>query len=262
MEYQYINLELQAQHVALLTLRSPQTRNSLHLEMVKELNAAMDELSGRDDVGALVLTGEGKAFSSGGDLREMHRRKMEMTKAYEMVKSYYPFIEKLTHLPFPVIAAVNGAAIGAGFNLALACDLIYASAEASFSQAFVRVGLTPDMGGTYYLPRLVGLHRAKELIFSGRTLSARDALEMGLVNKIVEPDKLLPEALAAAAGFAAGPRVALKLAKNMLNASHGRDLQEALEVEALCQATCFQTEDHREGAGAFLEKRQPRFQGR
>lgn len=234
----------------------------MHQHMVKDLNKAMEYINRREDVGAMVVTGEGKAFSSGGDLREMFEREMNMDEAYEMVKSYYPFIEALTNMPFPVIAAVNGAAIGAGFNLALACDLIYASTEAIFSQAFVLVGLTPDMGGTYYLPRIVGLHRAKELIYSGRQLSAQEALEMGIVSKVLEPEKLLPETLATAARLALGPRIALKLAKNMLNQSYKRDLQGALEVEALCQAACFQTQDQKEGAAAFLEKRKPEFKGR
>ncbi len=262
MELKFLNLEDKDQGVVQLTLSSPKTRNSMHQDMVKDLNKAMEYINRREDVGAMVVTGEGKAFSSGGDLREMFEREMKMDEAYEMVKSYYPFIETLTNMPFPVIAAVNGAAIGAGFNLALACDIIYASTEAIFSQAFVLVGLTPDMGGTYYLPRIVGLHRAKELIYSGRQLSAQEALEMGIVSKVLEPEKLLPETLATAARLAVGPKIALKLAKNMLNQSYKRDLQETLEVEALCQATCFQTEDQKEGAAAFLEKRNPVFKGR
>lgn len=262
MEFKYIKLDQPVENVLLLTLQSPKTRNSLHLKMVAELNKAMDDINSRDDVGALVVTGDGQAFCSGGDVGEFLAKKMEMNEAYEMVKSYYPFLEKLTKMPFPVIAAVNGAAVGAGFNLALACDMVYASTEAFFSQAFVMVGLTPDMGGTYYLPRIVGPFLAKELVFTGKRLSAQEAQGLGLVNKVLEPEKLLPEALAAAGQFAAGPRVALKLAKNMLNESYSRDLQEALEVEALCQATCFQTEDHREGVTAFLEKRKPKFNGR
>lgn len=262
MEFKFLHLEEMDHGVLQLTLSSPKTRNSMHQHMVKDLNKAMEYINRREDVGAMVVTGEGKAFSSGGDLREMFEREMNMDEAYEMVKSYYPFIEALTNMPFPVIAAVNGAAIGAGFNLALACDLIYASTEAIFSQAFVLVGLTPDMGGTYYLPRIVGLHRAKELIYSGRQLSAQEALEMGIVSKVLEPEKLLPETLATAARLALGPRIALKLAKNMLNQSYKRDLQGALEVEALCQAACFQTQDQKEGAAAFLEKRKPEFKGR
>lgn len=262
MEFKYIKLDQPVENVLLLTLQSPKTRNSLHLKMVAELNKAMDDINSRDDVGALVVTGDGQAFCSGGDVGEFLAKKMEMNEAYEMVKSYYPFLEKLTKMPFPVIAAVNGAAVGAGFNLALACDMVYASTEAFFSQAFVMVGLTPDMGGTYYLPRIVGPFLAKELVFTGKRLSAQEAQGLGLVNKVLEPEKLLPEALAAAGQFAAGPRVAIKLAKNMLNESYSRDLQEALEVEALCQATCFQTEDHREGVTAFLEKRKPKFNGR
>lgn len=262
MDLKYLNLDINEQGVAQLTLQSPQTRNSLHLEMVKELTEVMDYINSRDDIGSMIVTGEGKAFSSGGDLREMYQKKMEIDEAYEMVKSYYPFLEKLTHMPFPVIAAVNGAAVGAGFNIALACDMIYASTEAFFSQAFVLVGLTPDMGGTYYLPRIIGLHRAKELVFTGKQLSAQEALEMGIINKVLEPEKLMPEVQALATQLATGPKVALKLAKNLLNSSHKRDLNEALEVEALCQATCFQTEDHWEGAGAFLEKRKPHFKGR
>jgi len=261
-KFKHVKLEIGEGGVARLTLNSPQTRNSLHLEMAKDLNEAMDFLHGRQDIKALVLTGEGKAFSSGGDLREMLERKMEMVEAYEMVKSYYPFLEKLTNLPLPVIAAVNGAAVGAGFNVALACDIIYASTEAIFSQGFVLVGLTPDMGGTYYLPRIAGLHRAKELVFTGRQISAHEAMEMGIVNRVLDPERLMPEANTLAEKLATGPNVALKLAKTLLNESHKRDLKEALEVEALCQATCFQTEDHKEGAGAFLEKRRPQFKGR
>lgn len=260
MSYKHISLEFTEDDYAIITLKSPQTRNSLHSEMLNELTDSVNVVASHRETGALVLTGEGKAFCSGGDLREMEKG-LEPLEGYLVVKKFYPFLLRLTNLEIPVIAAVNGYAVGAGFNIALACDIIYASEEAIFSQGFVLVGLTPDMGGTYYLPRIIGLPRAKELIFTGKQISAAEAFSMGLVNKVLPPDKLMKEALNLAASLARGPRVALKLAKQMLNSSYNLSLEEALEYEAFAQGLCFQTADHKEGARAFLEKRKPKFKG-
>jgi 2-(1,2-epoxy-1,2-dihydrophenyl)acetyl-CoA isomerase len=164
--------------------------------------------------------------------------------------------------PQPIIAAVNGAAAGAGMNLALGCDIRIASTAAKFSQAFVKRGLHPDWGGTYFLPRVVGMARAAEMIFTGEVIDAAEALRLGIVSRVVPPEELLPTAHALARRIAVGPPVALRLAKHSLYANAERDLKSALEVETFAQNICFDTEDAREGIRAFVEKRDPVFRGR
>jgi len=162
----------------------------------------------------------------------------------------------------PVIAAVNGAAAGAGMNLALACDMRVASTAARFSQAFVKRGLHPDWGGTYFLPRMVGIAKACELIFTGEAIDATEAFKLGIVNAVVAPDELLPQTYKLARKIAAGPPVAIQLAKRAIQHNQGVDLRAALEFETFAQSICRETEDAREGIRAFVEKRTPVFRGR
>jgi len=162
----------------------------------------------------------------------------------------------------PVIAAVNGYAVGAGFSLALLCDLIIAADTAKFGMAFIKVGAVPDCGALYFLPRLVGLPKAKELVFTGANIDAAEAYRIGIVNRVVPAAELLPEALRLGQQLADGPAVALALAKEILNASSSLSLEQVMELEIYAQSLCFQTEDHKEGVIAFLEKRKPVFKGR
>jgi 2-(1,2-epoxy-1,2-dihydrophenyl)acetyl-CoA isomerase len=164
--------------------------------------------------------------------------------------------------PQPIIAAVNGAAAGAGMNLALACDIRLASSAAKFSQAFVKRGLHPDWGGTYFLPRIVGMAKAAELIFTGALIDAAEALRLGIVSQVLAPEELLPAAQALARAIAAGPPIAIRLAKRGLYRNAESDLRTALEYETFAQNACFETEDATEGIRAFVEKRAPQFKGR
>jgi len=256
--YETIRVEV-ASGVATITLNRPESLNALNATMRRELLAALKHVRRDDDVRAVVLTGEGRGFCSGADLRggsaEREFRRVVTTE-------YNPLIQAIRELPKPVIAAVNGVAAGAGVSLALACDLIWAAEEARFIQAFVKIGLVPDSGSTRTLVRALGRHRAAQLIFSGEPLSASEALGAGLVNAVV-PQAELGEAVAAvAAGLAAGPTRAIGYAKRLINHAEDASLDASLAMEAGLQELAGRTDDHAEGVAAFGEKREPRFVGR
>lgn len=256
--YETILVEV-ADAVATITLNRPDSLNALNRVMRRELLAAF-KASGRDEaVRALVLTGAGRGFCSGADLRGG-----AMERAYRRVLSdeYNPLIVAIRELPKPVIAAVNGVAAGAGVSLALACDLVYASDEARFIQAFIRIGLVADSGSTRTLVRTLGRHRAAQLIFSGEPLGAAEAREAGLVNEVVPGDQLAATVRAAASRLAAAPTRAIGLAKRAINHAEDALLAESLAMEASLQELAGRTQDHAEGAAAFGEKREPRFVGR
>lgn len=207
------------------------------------------------------MTGSGRAFCAGGDISTMQAGAGPFA-GRERLKKVHGIITGLLRMEKPVIAAVNGYAVGAGCNLALACDIIIAAESAKFGQAFVNIGLVTDMGGAYLLPRAVGLHKAKELCFTGQNIEAREAERIGLVNRVV-PDAELESTVKALAGkLAKAPTKAIALAKELLNKSFETNLYALLEFESFAQSTAFQTEDFKEGAAAFLEKREPHFQGR
>ncbi|HET6744751.1 MAG TPA: enoyl-CoA hydratase-related protein [Candidatus Limnocylindria bacterium] len=253
-----IRLDL-ADGVAMITLNRPDSLNSLNSEMRRELLAAF-KAYGRDDaVRAVILTGEGRGFCSGADLRggDGERRFREVLEL-----EYNPLIRAIRDLPKPVIAAVNGVAAGAGVSLALACDLVYASEEARFIQAFVKIGLVPDSGSTRVLVRALGRHRAAQLIFTGEPLSSAEALNAGLVNSVLPPADLQSATREAAARLAASPTRAIAYAKRLINAAEDADLEAALGLEAALQELAGRTEDHAEGLAAFAEKREPRFLGK
>ena len=256
--YETIRVEA-ADGVSTITLNRPDTLNSLNAAMRRELLAAI-KAAGRDDaVRAVVLTGEGRGFCSGADLRGGVDE-----RAYRRVLTdqYNPLIVAIRELPKPVVAAVNGVAAGAGVSLALACDLVYASEDARFIQAFVRIGLVPDSGSTRTLVRALGRHRAAHLIFSGEPLAAPEARDAGLVNEVVPGDQLAATAHAAAARLAAAPTRAIGLAKRAINHAEDALLGESLAMEAALQELAGRTQDHAEGVAAFGEKREPRFVGR
>ena len=230
-----------------------------------ELLDALKKANRDADTRVIVVTGAGKAFSSGQDLGELQERYVpgyvpELSR--DLHKRYNPIVKRICGMDKPVIAAVGGVAAGAGFSLALACDLRIASEKASFVQVFVNVGLIPDSGSSYFLPRLVGHAKAMELCCTGRPVKAPEALELGLVNRVVPPDELGAAADEMAALLASKPARSLALTKRLLHQSLDNDLSQQLEAEAFAQETAGMTADHHEGVVAFIEKRKPSFTGR
>jgi 2-(1,2-epoxy-1,2-dihydrophenyl)acetyl-CoA isomerase len=246
--------------VATVTLNRPDALNSLTVPMKKALLAAFRGLERDETVRAVVLTGAGRAFCAGQDLHE----RLEPGAAplgVEVRERYNPIIRAMRGLPKPIVGAINGVAAGAGASLAMACDIRLASDTATISLAFGRVGLVPDSGATWFLPRLVGATRAAELALLNDPVSAADAVRLGLVGRAVPAADLATEANAIAARLAAGAPKAIALTKRALNASWDRDLDAALEYEARLQDMAGRTRDHAEGLAAFMEKRPPRFTG-
>lgn len=249
--------------VATITMTRPKRLNAIDLQMLAELQAHLDALALDETVRAIVITGQGKTFSAGGDLNLMKATMGDATAVRTRLRlGLERLVTQLTDLEKPVLAAVNGQAFGAGWNLALACDIVIASREASFCQAFTKVGLMTDTGGSWLLPRLIGPHRAKELAFMADTISAEDAHGLGLVNHVVDHDDLEEHAQAYARRLAAGPTIAYGLIKRAMHRAMEGTLKDALEFEAAGQGHCTTTEDHAEGVAAFFEKREARFQGR
>ncbi|MBI1846985.1 MAG: enoyl-CoA hydratase/isomerase family protein [Candidatus Rokubacteria bacterium] len=251
--------------VATLTLNRPDRLNALGDTLREDLHDAITRTSGDPEVRVMVVTGAGKGFCSGGDVKAMddaRERGAPRPLGEKIAPGRDRTLLALREAPQPIIAAVNGAAAGAGMNLALGCDLRIASSAAKFAQAFVKRGLHPDWGGTYFLPRLVGMAKACELIFTGDVIDAAEALRLGLVSQVVAPEDLMATAYALARKIAAGPPVAIRLAKRSLYHNADSDLRTALEVETFAQNLCFDTEDAREGIRAFVEKRPAVFRGR
>ena len=246
--------------VATVTLNRPDALNALTVPMKQELLAAFRGLERDKAIRAVILTGAGRAFCAGQDLRE----RLEPGAAplgIEVRERYNPIIRAMRGLPKPIVGAINGVAAGAGASLARACDIRIASESASFALAFGRVGLVPDSGATWFLPRLVGAARAAELALLNDPVAASDALRVGLVGRVVPAAELATEAEAVAARLAAGAPRAIGLTKRALNAAWDHDLEAALEYEAHLQDLAGRTKDHAEGMAAFMEKRQPRFTG-
>ncbi len=246
--------------VAIVTLNRPEVLNAFNDRMAEELLDALRRAERDPEVRCLVLTGAGRAFCSGQDLRE--RAGGGFSYAQHVRARYVPVIAKIQALEKPVVAAVNGVAAGAGASLALACDLRVAAEEASLLQAFARIGLVPDSGATYFLPRMVGLAKAFELCYLAEPLPAPEAARLGLVNWVVPGAQVLAKAKEVAGRLAAGPTRAYGMAKRALYRNLRADLLDALDYEAMLQEAAGRTEDHREGVQAFLEKRPPRFVGR
>jgi enoyl-CoA hydratase/carnithine racemase len=250
--------------IATLTLNRPERLNALGGTLREDLFDAVTASAANPNVGALVITGAGRGFCSGGDVKSMRERdQADQTPppSDRLAPMRDRIILAMHDCPKPIIAAVNGAAAGAGMNLALACDMRIASTAAKFSQAFVKRGIAPDWGGSYFLPRVVGTAKACELIFTGETIDAAEALRLGIVNAVVAPDELMAEAYKLARKIAAGPPVAIQLAKRAIHHNQDVDLRAALEFETFAQGVCRDTEDAREGVRAFVEKRAPVFRG-
>lgn len=251
--------------IATLTLNRPERLNALGDTLRDDLHDAVHRASGDSTVRVIVITGAGKGFCSGGDVKAMHESKQSGT-GRPLIDKVAPLRDRvllaMRDAPQPIIAAVNGAAAGAGMNLALGCDIRIASTTARFGETFAKRGLHPDWGGTYFLPRLVGMAKACEMIFTGDMIDAQEALRLGIVSAVHPPEELMPAVRELAGKIAAGPPVAIRLAKRALYHGEGVDLRSALEFETFAQNVCSETEDAREGIRAFVEKRPPQFQGR
>ena len=263
MSYETIQLEMRGS-VCLLTLNRPDRLNALNVQVANDFKAAVAEAIERG-ARAIVLTGAGRAFSAGGDLREMQEiaKKDGRVEAFfdEPLRLLNEAIVLIRETPVPFIAAVNGVASGGGCNLALACDLVIAAESARFNQACIKIGLTPDCGGTFMLPRLVGWKRATELLFTGELISARAAAEMGMINSVTPDEELMSRAMAMADQLAHAPTAAIAEIKRLLDASAANDLRSQLDLERKTQIESGKTKDFVEGVTAFLEKRPPRFVG-
>ncbi len=263
MNYETIRIDFH-DRVSVLTLNRPDQLNALTVQMGHEIRSAIAELVGRGSR-AVVVTGAGRAFCAGGDLRQMQL----MAQSENRVEAFFDeplrllneCILLIRQTPVPFIAAVNGSASGGGCNLALACDLVIAAESAKFNQAFVKVGLSPDLGGTFILPRLVGWKRAAELMMSGDVISASQANAMGMINAVVPDADLMPRAMALAAQLAQGATAAIGRTKQLLEASATNNYEEQLELERQKQIESGKTDDFREGVAAFIEKRAARFSG-
>ncbi|MCD8151767.1 MAG: enoyl-CoA hydratase-related protein [Clostridiales bacterium] len=255
------NVKLQAtERIALVTLNRPGALNAINQAMLRELTYVMDFISGTDDIGGLIITGAGRAFAAGADVSQMRNYGAEEGRKWsEYAQSVFDRIENLEK---PVIAAVNGYAFGGGCELALSCDIRIASKMASFSQPEVNLGLIPCFGGTQRLTRLVGAGMAKEIIFSARQVSPKEAKTIGLVNAVVEPGQLIPTAMDMMKVILNKAPQAVKYAKSAINQGINMDFHHALEMEKDMAALTFATDDAREGMTAFLEKRKAVFRNR
>lgn len=262
MSYATVELEV-ARGVARLTLNRPDSLNSFNLQMHADVRDALDRVAGDATVRCLLLTGNGRGFCAGQDLSDRSVQPgTEAPDLGESIESYYnPLVRRLKVLEAPIVCAVNGVAAGAGANLALACDLVLAARSATFIQAFCRIGLVPDTGGTWHLPRLVGHARAMGLAMLGDKLSAEQAERWGLIWRCVDDDALMEQATALAQHLATQPTRGLALIKRALNASWDNSLEGQLDLERDLQRTAGRTRDYREGVAAFLDKRVPEFRG-
>lgn len=246
--------------LGIITLNRPDKFNSFVRQMAFDLQKALDDCESNPEVRAIYLTGEGKAFCAGQDLGEaIDPNQTELPKIVE--EHYNPIIERLRKIEKPIVCGVNGVAAGAGANIALACDITIAAESAAFIQAFSKIGLIPDSGGTYYLPRLIGMQKSAALMFLGDKVMAADAEKMGMIYKVVADENLQEEAMAIANKLAKMPTKGIGLTKRLLNESFNNSLTEQLNREGELQNEAGQTYDYNEGVNAFLEKRKPEFKG-
>lgn len=260
MAYQNILFETAA-GIATITFNRPKALNALNSVLLTELGAALDQVSANPDIRVLVLTGAGeKAFIAGADISELATFNALQGKQFS--RKGHDIIARLQTLPIPVIAAVNGFALGGGSEVALACDFIYASENAVFGLPEINLGIIPGFGGTQRLPRLIGMNRAKELIFTGKMIPAAEAARLGIVNLVCPPEALIEKVLETARTMASKGKVALRAAKQAINSGANVDLTTGCHIEIDAFALCMASADAREGTTAFLEKRKAVFKGR
>lgn len=250
--------------LATLTLNRPDSLNSFTTEMHEEVRDAMTRVENDASVRCLLLTGNGRGFCAGQDLNDRSVKpgsgRRDLSESVEA--NYNPLIKRLANLPLPVICAVNGVAAGAGANLALACDMVFAAKSAKFIQVFCKIGLIPDSGGTYNLPRNIGTARAMGLALTGDAVTAEQAEAWGMIWKAVDNDQLMEVALKQARHFTSQPTLGLSLIKKSIRASFDNDLNAQLALESDCQKQAGFSDDYQEGVAAFLEKRKPSFTGK
>ena len=260
-DYKTIRYEV-ADAVAAITLSRPDKRNAVDLDMFRELGEATDRAASDPDVRVTLVSGEGKSFCAGIDLNALASIDPSGAPFQGFLRMAQRPFRNLAAMAKPTIAAVHGHAVGAGFQLALACDIRFAATDAVFGMFEVRFGIVPDLGGNRPLTQLVGPARAKELVWTGRTVDAEEAERLGLVNRVTSTEALRDEARAFAALLAAGPPLPLGLTKAIINRSSEESLETVMEREGQAQATAISSEDHREAIAVFMEKRAPEFRGR
>ena len=258
MEYQKLIVERQ-DGIGVIRINHPDALNALNTLVLSELGKAFDAFAADESVEVVVLTGEGRAFVAGADIAEMSAMTAQEGKAFGRLGA--DVFRKIEMMPQPVIAAVNGFALGGGCELAMACDIRIASSKAKFGQPEVGLGITPGFSGTQRLSRLVGLGKAKELIYTAAIIPADEACRIGLVNRVVEPGALMDEALALAAAIASKARLAVRYAKEAINRGIETDIETGIDMETSLFGLCFATHDQKEGMAAFLQKRKPDFTG-
>lgn len=260
--YEYIDITEDA-GIMTITLNRPDKLNAFIGHMRRDLAEALEHAGSDRTVRVVVITGAGRAFCAGGDIGYMAEliERRDTEEFSRLLGSARRVVTAIRQMTKPVIAAVNGLASGAGCNLALACDLRIVSTEASFSQSFVKIGLHPDWGGTYFLPHLVSPNKACEMFFLGEAIDAQESLRLGIVNRVVSPDDLTGATRELAERLRDAPPISIAAAKQAVYLSQTADLEEMLRYETEAQLLCFESEDGREGIRAFLEKRPPRFTG-
>jgi len=257
------SIELKIENnIAYLTLNRPEVFNSFNREMALRLQNVFDDCETNDEIRAIVLIGNGKAFCAGQDLKEVTSTELNPGFKKILEEHYNPIISRIRTIEKPIIAAVNGVAAGAGANIALACDVVVASEQASFIQAFSLIGLIPDSGGTFFLPRLIGFQKASALAMLGDKISADEAEKMGMIYKCVPKEDFESTVQQLAIKLANMPTRALALIKKSLNQSITNDLESQLALESKYQIEAAGTEDYAEGVAAFIEKRKPNFKGK
>lgn len=248
--------------VAYITLNRPDVFNSFNREMAFSLQSILDDCEHNNGVRSIVITGNGKAFCAGQDLKEVTNPELNPGFKKILEEHYNPIITRIRAINKPVIAAVNGVAAGAGANIALSCDLVVASNKASFIQAFSKIGLIPDSGGTFFLPRLIGFQKASALMMLGDKVTAEEAEELGMIFKVISSESFNEEVEKLAIKLANMPTKALGLIKELLNKSITNTLEQQLELEGKLQIEAALSEDYTEGVNAFMEKRKPIFKGK
>lgn len=260
MDFKFIKYEL-SNGIATITLNRPEVYNALNDAITYELQDAFKQVARDAEARVVVLTGEGKAFCSGQDLKAVSGSE-KRSFLQSLHKRYNPLITLMQTLPKPIICRLNGVAAGAGCSIALACDLIIAAEEATLIEVFINIGLVPDSGSSYFLPRIVGRAKAFEMCTMGSRIKGKEAEALGLVNKAVPADQLDAVVAEYANYYAGAPTKAIGLIKKMLNRSTSSSLEEMLDYEAYCQEIAGSSADYKEGVAAFLEKRKPVFQGK
>jgi 2-(1,2-epoxy-1,2-dihydrophenyl)acetyl-CoA isomerase len=250
--------------IALLVLNRPDRLNSFTTKMYRELSNRMNQIKKDDEIKVVIITGAGKGFCAGSDVSDRLASrvgKIGEENRFETLRPTGAVALDIADLDKPIIAAINGVAVGAGLSLALLSDIRLASDKARFGAVWINMGFIPDLGATYYLPRIVGMEKALELMLSGEVINAEEALRIGLVSRIVPHERLMTDAKELATKIAAGPSVAVELTKRGLRRALSNDLKTQLDYESYAQNLCRKTEDHKEAVQAFKEKRKPKFRG-